>query len=99
MDGNLLSVSPDELYAHLGTASAPMLVDVRRQEAFSADDKLIIGRSIVLPKTWTAGWMNCRMVGRLWPTVVMDVRSARVWRGGCGPRASRPLTWKEVSPP
>jgi len=42
MDGNL-PVSPDELYARLGTASAPMLVDVRRQEAFSADDKLIIG--------------------------------------------------------
>jgi rhodanese-related sulfurtransferase len=43
MDGNLQSVSADELYARLGTALAPMLVDVRRQEAFSADDKLIVG--------------------------------------------------------
>ena len=43
MDGNLLSVSPGELYARLGTAAAPMLVDVRQQEAFSADGKLIIG--------------------------------------------------------
>ena len=43
MDGNLASVSAGELYAHLGTASAPMLVDVRRQDAFDADDKLIIG--------------------------------------------------------
>jgi len=43
MDGTLASVSAGELYVHLGTASAPMLVDVRRQDAFDADDKLIIG--------------------------------------------------------
>ena len=43
MDGNLTSVSPGELYTRLGTALAPMLVDVRRQEALSADDRLIIG--------------------------------------------------------
>jgi rhodanese-related sulfurtransferase len=43
MDGTLHSVSPSELYPLLGTASAPMLVDVRREEAFGADDKLIIG--------------------------------------------------------
>ncbi len=43
MDGNLLSVLAAELYAHLGTASAPMLMDVRRQDAFDADDRLIIG--------------------------------------------------------
>jgi hypothetical protein len=43
MDGTLLSVSAAELYAHLGTASAPMLVDVRRQDAFDADDRMIIG--------------------------------------------------------
>src|SRR5262249_46373193 len=43
MDGTLLSVSAAELYAHLGTASAPMLVDVRRQDAFDADERLIIG--------------------------------------------------------
>src|SRR5262249_37158043 len=40
MDGNL---SAAELYAHLGTALAPMLVDVRRQDAFDADDRQIIG--------------------------------------------------------
>jgi rhodanese-related sulfurtransferase len=43
MDGTLLSVSPAELYAHLGTASAPMLVDARREDVFAADDRLIIG--------------------------------------------------------
>jgi len=43
MDGNLLSVSAAELYARLGTASAPMLADVRRQDAFDTDDRQIIG--------------------------------------------------------
>ncbi len=38
-----VSVSTTELYARLGTASAPMLVDVRRQDAFDTDDKQIIG--------------------------------------------------------
>ena len=43
MDGNLPSVFASELYARLGTALAPMLVDVRGQDAFDADDRLIIG--------------------------------------------------------
>jgi rhodanese-related sulfurtransferase len=43
MDGNLLSVAPTDLYAHLGTASAPLLVDVRDEDSFGADDRLIIG--------------------------------------------------------
>ncbi|MFL6937642.1 MAG: sulfurtransferase, partial [Xanthobacteraceae bacterium] len=42
MDGTP-SVSPYDLYARLGTASAPLLLDVRREEAFAADDRLIIG--------------------------------------------------------
>ena len=43
MDGNLLSVSPMDLYSRLGTALAPILVDVRRQDAYEADDRLLIG--------------------------------------------------------
>jgi rhodanese-related sulfurtransferase len=43
MDGTLLSVPAGDLYARLGTASAPMLVDVRRQDAFDADDRMVIG--------------------------------------------------------
>jgi len=37
------SVSSQELYARLGTAAAPVLVDVRRAEAFGADDAVIVG--------------------------------------------------------
>jgi rhodanese-related sulfurtransferase len=43
MDGRAQSISSQQLYQHLGTASAPILVDVRRQDAFGTDDRLIIG--------------------------------------------------------
>jgi rhodanese-related sulfurtransferase len=43
MDRTIPSVSPNQLYAALGTASAPVLLDVRRDEAFSKDNGLIIG--------------------------------------------------------
>ena len=41
MDGR--SVSSKQLYERLGLASAPFLVDVRRADAFGADDVMIIG--------------------------------------------------------
>jgi rhodanese-related sulfurtransferase len=63
MDGNALSVSPSVLYARLGTASAPMLVDVRRQEAFSVDDKLIIG-AYHRPPQDVSRWLNELPTGR-----------------------------------
>ena len=43
MDGSQLTVSPLDLYTRLGTASAPVLIDVRRHDSFLADDRLIIG--------------------------------------------------------
>src|SRR5258706_14678423 len=43
MDGTSTPISSNELYARLGTATAPVLLDVRRNDAFSTDDKLIIG--------------------------------------------------------
>jgi rhodanese-related sulfurtransferase len=43
MDGQPLSLSPSELYARLGTASAPVLVDVRRAVDFSSSERLIVG--------------------------------------------------------
>jgi rhodanese-related sulfurtransferase len=43
MDGQPLPVSPSELYSRLGTASAPVLVDVRRAVDFSSSDRLIVG--------------------------------------------------------
>src|SRR3954468_19546291 len=43
MDGHPLSISPPDLYGRLGTASSPLLIDVRRPEAFADDDCLIVG--------------------------------------------------------
>jgi rhodanese-related sulfurtransferase len=48
-------VSSSELYSRIGRASAPLLLDVRRDEAFNANDKLIVGalrRSPETVETW-----------------------------------------------
>jgi rhodanese-related sulfurtransferase len=43
MDGSAPSVSSTDLYGRLGTAAAPVLLDVRRKEAFDKDGGQIIG--------------------------------------------------------
>jgi rhodanese-related sulfurtransferase len=63
MDGNALPVSPDHLYKRLGTAHAPWLVDVRRREAFDADEFLIIGAARRLPES-VADWQEALPPGR-----------------------------------
>ncbi len=40
MDGTGPLATPNDLYTRLGTASAPMLIDLRRQFAFKAGDHL-----------------------------------------------------------
>jgi rhodanese-related sulfurtransferase len=63
MAGNLLSVSPRELYASLTTTSAPVLLDVRRDEVFNADDKLIIS-AYHRPPQDVNGWVSELPTGR-----------------------------------
>jgi len=41
VDGQQPSISPTDLYARLGTAAAPLVIDVRRTPAFEAADSLI----------------------------------------------------------
>ncbi len=48
MDQQALPVSPNDLYARLGTALAPVLVDVRRA-TLSPDDRLIVGAQHPVP--------------------------------------------------
>ena len=43
MDESKPSISPHDLYARLGTAVAPIVVDVRHPSAFASADRLIIG--------------------------------------------------------
>jgi rhodanese-related sulfurtransferase len=63
MPGSLASISPNDLYAQLGTASAPVLIDVRRQEAFVADDRLIVS-AFHLPPDAVERWMTDQPSGR-----------------------------------
>jgi rhodanese-related sulfurtransferase len=42
MDGTPSPILANDLYARLGTASAPIVLDVRRSDDFSADDRVIV---------------------------------------------------------
>jgi rhodanese-related sulfurtransferase len=55
MDGSRQSISPQELYRRLGTASAPLVVDVRARDAFDADDAMIVG-SVRRPPQEVEAW-------------------------------------------
>jgi rhodanese-related sulfurtransferase len=48
MDGKI-SISPQELYAAIGTASAPTVVDVRSNAAFDADDRMLVAARRLFP--------------------------------------------------
>src|SRR5580704_15641536 len=37
------SISPPDLYSAIGTAAAPVVIDVRRSAAFAADHRMIVG--------------------------------------------------------
>lgn len=63
MDGSALPISPENLHERLGTAQAPLLIDVRRPPAFEADDRLIIGSARRLPDD-IAKWRNTLPTGR-----------------------------------
>jgi rhodanese-related sulfurtransferase len=44
MDGSKPpSISPQDLYGAIGTAGAPILIDVRRNAVFAADNRMIVG--------------------------------------------------------
>jgi rhodanese-related sulfurtransferase len=72
MDG---SQSPQDLHRRIGTASAPLVVDVRRAAAFDSDDALIAGAIRRLPET-VAEWQSALPAGR--PVVVYCVHGREV---------------------
>jgi rhodanese-related sulfurtransferase len=57
MDGQAYSILSQQLYQRLGTAAAPILLDVRRQDAFGSDDRLIIG-ALRRPPEEVERWRN-----------------------------------------
>ena len=78
MGGQTLPVSPHELYACLGTASAPVLVDVRSQEAFDVADRLIIGAIHRRPE-FVPQWLSELPAGR--PIVVYGEHEDEISQG------------------
>ena len=78
MDVNALPVSPEDLYARLGTANAPLLIDVRRREAFDSGQLLIIGAARRLPDD-VPKWRNALPTGR--PIVAYCVHGHEVSQG------------------
>jgi len=78
MDGNAPLVSSNDLYARLGTAKAPLLIDVRRREAFDADTSLIIGAARRLPED-VSEWRNALPAGK--PIVAYCVHGHEVSQG------------------
>jgi len=68
MDGKI-SISPQELYAAIGTASAPTVIDARRTAAFDADDKY--QRGIYHPKISGIGDVSCGWAPQLSSTAFM----------------------------
>jgi rhodanese-related sulfurtransferase len=73
-----LSIAPVDLYRHLGTAMAPLLIDVRRTQAFDSDDHRIIGAARRLPDE-VVHWTNNLPKGR--PVVAYCVHGHEVSQG------------------
>jgi rhodanese-related sulfurtransferase len=63
MDVQAPSISPADLYRNLGTAKAPLLIDVRRAPAFDADSERIIAAARRLPED-VATWRKALPKGR-----------------------------------
>jgi rhodanese-related sulfurtransferase len=72
------SISPHDLYAQLGTARAPVLVDVRREPAFRDGDRMIVG-AIHRPPEAVEAWRHELPAGR--PVVAYCVHGHEVSQG------------------
>ena len=75
MDTNALSISPDDLFARLGTARAPVIIDVRRAPAFDSDPGVIAGAIRRMPEQ-VSDWRERLPDGR--PVVVYCVHGHEV---------------------
>ncbi len=80
MDGtrSSISISPQDLYARLGTAQAPILIDVRRPADIAAADRCIVAAIHRAPEDM-ARWSKELPAGR--PVVVHCVRGQQVSQG------------------
>jgi rhodanese-related sulfurtransferase len=63
MDESKPSISPHELYARIGTAAAPIVVDVRHSTAFASADRLVVG-AVYQPPDQVERWRSGLSPGR-----------------------------------
>jgi rhodanese-related sulfurtransferase len=75
MDIVPVPISSRDLYARLGVAAAPFLLDVRRADAFNADERVIVGASRRAPDSM-AEWLHNLPAGR--PIVAYCVHGQEV---------------------
>ena len=78
MDEGRFSISADALYRRLGSAAAPIVVDVRRARAFDEDERMIVG-AFRCPPEELAAWQHGRTDSR--PFVVYRVHGHEVSQG------------------
>jgi rhodanese-related sulfurtransferase len=76
--GQVSSISPADLYGRLGNAAAPLIIDVRREPAFDADEHMIAGAIRRTPDN-VAQWRSILPEGR--PVVVYCVHGHEVSQG------------------
>ena len=65
MDGTLSFILADDLYARLGTATAPIVLDVRHSDDFSADDSVIVSAArcdVTRERQWLDGLAAAKAV-------------------------------------
>jgi len=81
MDTVTASLSASELFRRLGTARAPLVVDVRRAETFAADDSLVAGATWRDPFA-VSDWK--KFLPRHRPVAVYCVHGHEISRNVCG---------------
>ena len=92
MDESKPSISPHDLYARLGTAVAPIVVDVRHPSAFASADRLIIG-AVYRPPDQVERWRTLCRPAVPWSLIAsMGTTSARAWSPRCVPRHRRAIS-------
>jgi rhodanese-related sulfurtransferase len=86
MDDSRFSISTWDLYARLGTARTPIVIDVRRKDAFDADRTLLAGAIRRLPDD-VESWGASLPKGR--PVVVYCVHGHEVSQSAAGALRAR----------
>jgi rhodanese-related sulfurtransferase len=76
MDEDRFSISTDDLYRRLGTAAAPLVLDVRRVPAYDDDDRIVVVGSVRCAPDDIADWGRQRADGR--PVVAYCVHGPEV---------------------